>query len=456
MTVEILGIFDITDRVLDIGTSDALFSPAGYTPARRTFVCADNDNFLGPISGGILDTDNNGWRNAPVVVTDDDGNITFQGILQTCRQREDERQGIVTELEAVSGLGAVAGYPIEENTKLYGSLTGAHGKGTTNVVVSNLTGTVGSVAVMTLEADLEPSYIIQSATGTNPVTFRIEPGLDADAASGLPVLVSVPIFGTPAALLKRAFQTALAFIGRPDLLDEASFDTLDNEQSALGLSLQVFVRLPDNLSLGDYVAAIIRATGLFVSEDTNGTISLFNGPGWDGVNPLETISDDIIIRAPVDLNYADSDNPLVYGYNCLYPIGENVVNQSRALATDDPTVLRYGATDVLTPIQLAGGAISAYRILYADQPTAEYYGEQMLSYYSINRRRVGCSVVLKDVDLNQLNLRQFQNVLLTMGYGMNLTNEPARVMSFTKNEAENRIDSLVLELCNKDWPGLPT
>jgi len=214
------------------------------------------------------------------------------------------------------------------------------------------------------------------------------------------------------------------------------------------------VREPDAVTFGQYIAWIIGSTGLFVSEASNGSISLFNGPGWDGRNPLVEVDDDRIIAGQVEFKYADSDNPLIYGYNCLYPVGDTVANQSRALGDTDPAVLQYGPVDVLTPFPLAGDNIASYKLIYADQPSAEYFGERLLSYYSINRRRITANVVLTDSELDTIEARQFDTVNLSMGYGLTLSNEPARIMSFTKNEAQNRIENMVLELSNKGWPAL--
>jgi len=296
---------------------------------------------------------------------------------------------------------------------------------------------------------------VQSASGTTVTTCTIEPPLFYDQLDGASVLFSVPRVDTPAKLLNRAFSTALAFVGRSDLLDAASFDSLDSIQRSEGVYLWVFVREPDGISLGQYVGMIIRATGCWVTEQPDGTVSVTNGPGWDGVNPLNEILDSDIVADGLALGYGGAENPLVYGYNCLYVSTDTVLNESRVLSEADPVVAQYGATEVFQPFPESSVAyLAGNKMLYADDVSAAYFGDRILDYYKYNRKRIQLRVPQWRTSGERRTFRQFDTIYLTTTAGnLTFTDEPCRIMSLALDESAG-VYSLTLELSNRGYPDL--
>lgn len=452
MSVTILGVIDITDRVLQIGKTDAEYSPAGYVPARRTFRIADNDFLLAPFGDGVLGGNN--WRNATIEVTDDDGDIIFQGVMQDADTEDDGPNGTVTVIQAVSAFGSVATFPVETGNNVFATANGGALAGGTIVLLESGSAALDAVASISFSENNAPRYLVASYSGSPVTQVNLDRPLEVAIADGTLATIDLPRVDTPANLLYRALLTAMTFIGRADLLDADSFASLHAAQSSAGLTLWELVRAEDRVSVGDYVTQICNATGLRLSESADGTVRLVDGPGWDGIDPLVDITEDWIVVAPMSLGTAGETNPLVYAYSHLYASGAGIGVASRALSDSDPNVLAYGPTKVSIPFPANGGNLGAYKILYADADTAEYYGERLLSYYSVDRRRAELTIVTTDKTGATLGLRQFSVATLSATLsGRTFAKEPVRVISIADDE-EAGTTRLTLELINEVWPGL--
>jgi len=407
------------------------------------------------MSLGILDAEVNAWRNARIEETSLDGDILFTGLIQDISQEERDSQGVVVVIQAVSVLGSQAEALVQEVSLVYSVLNGAHGKGSTSLATTSSSGALTGVAVATFSDTYAPAYVVQSSSGTTTTTATISPGLSSDIADATTILFSVPRLDTPANLLKRAFTTVLDFVGRLDLLNAASFDTLHAKQLLAGVSLWVFIREPDGITLGQYVSMIINATGCWITEDHDGTVSVADGPGWDGVNPLNDILDSDIVASGINLHYGGNQNGLYYGYNCLYVDGDTVLNQSRILGEGAPVVSQYGATQIFQPFPETSVAfLAGNKMLYGDVTSATYFGDKILDYYKYNRKRAELRVVATRTSLERRTFRQFSHALLTTTAGnLTFTNEPARIISLQLDEASNTYN-LTLELDNRGYPDL--
>jgi len=451
MRVTILGIVDITDRVLVSGGEDARFSPQSYQPARREIQVADNDGYLGPFTGGILDTTRNGWRNAALDLYDDQGRLVFAGLIDKVRLIESEGSGNVVSIQARAVLGAIVEYPIEENLKIYATVDGEHGKDTGTIALANLSAAIGSIAIVSFSDRLSPAYLVQSQQGTAPTAnLTLDRGIESLLSDAAPAIISVPRVGPPTEFLLRAIDAALAFYGLGGNIDRASFQQQIDRENALGLSLWVYVREADDINLGAHVLNIMQATGVFVSEAEDGSIKVFDGPGWDGIEPTVTIDDDRIIGRQLTGDYiTDGTVPLYYGYNCLFVDGENVGEVRRALTALDPALRDSGALKSFIPFGAESfGNLAGNKMLYGDAFTAEYYGEKMLAYYSQARRQFEFGCVEVDTEGARLNLRQFQTVRLQTEISGVQINQRARVKSYKLDggERQNTIQGVKVEI----------
>lgn len=455
-TVTILGVYDLTSRAVNIDRQNAAFDAAGYQPGRRKIYFADADNFLGPQTNGILDTRRNAWRNKSIRITNN-GVIEFDGIIkQVGRVNAPGGNGVLAWVEAVTGLGAAVGFPISEYDPIYATVSSAQAAGNRIIPLESASALPDDTCFVSFNNYLQPSYLVTDINGTTTaMSVGLDRGLEAPVADAVGAIILAPRIDTPANLAKRALQNNLANVDRLDLLDGDSFDRLSDAQAALGLYLWTIVRPEQRISATQYINTICAATGMFVSESESGLISVANGPGYSGKNPRKSVTDARILFADQEEIYAPSDYGFYYGYSCVYRVDDTVGVQSRALGPDSDRVIDYGPTAVFKPFELTGANLSAYWMMYADQPTAEYYGERILEYYSVHRKRVKLSLARRANDLSDFPLRQFEELTLTTtAGGLDYTNEPVRVMSYNYSEAENRYTEVVLELHNQISPGL--
>jgi hypothetical protein len=443
--VQIFGILDLTDRVLDIGNESARFSQQSYQPAQRTITCADNDNFLGPLTGGVLDTNVNGWRNAAVDVFDDEGRLVFAGFVRSVGRMESDTAGMVVTLTCQSVLGAISDFPVEENRKIFGTVAGFHGAGSTQISIAGVDEDFGGVATVAFSQALLPRYQVVDAAGATS-TLQIDRGLEFDLADGAPVIISVPIVLTPAELMFRALDAALAFYGLETQIDTASFQSLIDKQEGLGAKLWVNVTAENNVTLAQYLTRITAATGGYLSEAEDGTIAVFDGPGWNGFTPLNIIDDNRMVHPGQGDGYASSgENPIAFAYNNLFADGNEVGIVQKQLSEFDPAVLSDGAYQALTPFDAGSfGNLAGNQILYADAVSAEYFGDLLLDYYKVPRRRVSMGLIQVDNNGNRMTIRQFQVVQLDRQIGGAISG-PARVINYSVGN-DNTYSEVVLEL----------
>jgi hypothetical protein len=439
MRAVIFGVYDITDRIIEDGAEAARFSQQSYQPSSRTLLLDDSDNFFAPLGGGIFAR--NGYRNAPIEIFDDEGRLIFSGLVRDAVTAE-SGSGIICTVTSQSVLGAISGFPVEENRKYFASVAGFHGVGSSVVNVTGATGPLG-VATVAFNQYLDPRFLVAAVEGDS---IRLDRGIPGDLASGTIAIFSSPIVATPAELIFRALDAALSFYQLEFTLDTPAFEALADKQRAAGAYLWVNVIAEDGISLGDYITRITAATGVYVSESEDGTITVFDGPGWTGVDPLTVVDDDRIAAGDFTAYKSTSgETPLFWAYNALYVDGPAVGILQRQLSQLDSAV-ESGAYKAFTPFPADSfGNLAGNKMLYADLQSASYFADRILAYYSVARDRVACNVVAVANDGNRIALRQFQEVRITTNIQSPI-DAPARVIGYNLSDASNAYQAVVLEV----------
>lgn len=440
LQVIVQNFFDITDRVTDTGAEDFSTTREVFTTSRRIFPVIDSDGFLDPFgTDGIL---SNGWRNKSIKIIDGDETL-YDGLIQDVRQIETDNQ-LFIEIESVSTFGSILEFAVDAAAKITSyQVDGFHGKGSTSIKLKTGTETIPSLAIFSPSNTLAPNYQIFSVTGN---TIKLDRAIEADLADNTAVIISTPQNEPPAYLIKQALQSALAFVNQLDKLDTDAFDALADKQAAGGISCWTIVRAEDGMSGREYIGKITGAFSLYIKENDTGQVSIAEGPGVSGFNPLKSITDDVIPGAPSATFNRDQ---LVYAYNCFYVENETVKNETAQLSELDPSILEFSATAVFTPFQAddQGNLVSA-KILYGNQATAQAEGNKVLNYYKTARKRWVMPLGKYDAQGTEFALKQFDEVLLnfSINAGESYSNQAARVMSLNYDDRQNQYVSVTVEI----------
>lgn len=451
MNVEINGIIDVSDRVLDIGREDADFGKFVFTGATRTFRIADADGYLDPLGDGVMSS--TGWKNQPIKVTDEFGETVFLGLVNKVQTLEDSSFGTVTVLTAYAVFTSILDFAIEENSKFETTVNTDFLKTSSVVRVNALPVNLSSPAVISFTQNLIPSYAIQS-TDDN-LNVNLDRGIELEVVDGQVAIISEGVVAAPTSFLKKAVQAALDLVGQGDKIDGDSFDELISSESSQGFNALVFVTAADKVSLVEFAKLFIDAFGLYLRNDEEGRISVVQGPEWTGYRPPVEITEDIIIS--LSDKSATDQNPHYYAYNALYADGDEIGLLQKVLNSGEIIESNY-PKDPFNPFPLSNlASIAGNRVLYADETTARHYAEKFLNYYRQLRTRVTLTLSAYNEDGSRVNLKQFDEVLLTVSdLSYEFNREPGRIVNIDFDEKIGQYVEVIVELSNvgKTLPSL--
>lgn len=453
MKLIIENIIILSKDLIDAGQFSGKYeSIIGVLSPQRNFIISDADDKYNPFSdSGLLNPKRIGFKNKEIKYFDDDNNLLYAGVITTIKTSENKNTKILT-IVTKSAVGNLLKYPIEDNDKTTHSGFSLDGEQGTNrfLLIKGGTTVLPDISVMTHSDSLVPNYQASPHPGDPTVSIDLDRELEFKLLADQPLSFTIPIYKTAAAAMRDALQIALTRIGLQSLLDVGSFDAINSIDAAANRLLWVFVRVEDNITLGQHLNNLSDMSGILVRVSNEGRISAVKQMAWDGINPGVRITVDEIIYQ-IDNNY--EPNNLLYGYSLPYIAGKEVKLASEVLQDTDQRLLDYGAIKIKRLATLKSGLIITNNYLYNNFDTAKYYGDLFLNYYSISRQRFACNVSLYFLSGATVGLNLFDEFMLTYGV---YTNEPVKILQFDLNEKKGSYENCIFELVNKEFPGLPT
>jgi hypothetical protein len=459
MRVVIENIIELTTRTINAGIEQANYDDiTGLLVPQRTFVISDDNNDLSPFRpGGVLNPNQNGWRNLKIDLFDDDDVLIYSGLISNITEIQ-ERGSTVLNINSREGIGNVLQAPIEENDKTTHIFTvdGDHIKGTSILQIKTGTTVIPAVAVMSVDTSLIPSYQVFNPQGSPTVTIELDRSLENDLPDGTPLIISVPVLKTPAEAIRDALQVAFARVDLFDRLDTGAFDQQVAFEQANNYYLWMFIREIDDITLGQHLTNIAELGDILIRYNKDGLVDPVFGLQWNGLNPILKITGDEILY-PINKEFDQSR--LLYGYNMPWINGDIVEFEQEVLANSDPRLFEWAASKAFNVQSIKGKNVTVNNYLYNNQATAKFYGDRKLDYFSEGRELLKCQLNLFFNDTRfPINLKLFDVFLLDLKLSdtESLVNEPVRVTSYSLNEDEKRYTDVTFEFINKPSPDLPT
>jgi len=228
---------------------------------------------------------------------------------------------------------------------------------------------------------------------------------------------------------------------------------LNTSDALANLNLRIFVRQENKIKLTDHLNKIMEMADLFLTVSATGQINCFRGLQYDGRPIVDRITSDEIM---LPVNIAFDVSKLYYAYDCLYDSGGKVAVASGTVSS---TLLqKYAAKSRWQPVSASDSSPLNYQYLYATQGAADFFGQRRITYNGYPRAQFTCA--LKQAYSGQPN-RKYNLTLGTkllvsvnLGPGRALTDEPATVVGYSYDKAEQSYSQVVLELTNWLYPNL--
>lgn len=442
--IELLNRYDITSKARREATDSAYLSDVmGLLTRERRYEISDGSSQYNPFATNSF-IRRNTWRNGDIYETENGqgvflGAINDVGFQSTDAGRQtivNAREPFATMLELTCEEGTLI-----SDTTLSDYYIVSDGDATETTLTLTDTGTPSDIQVgdiISFGNYNVPRYAVTSATGSPSTSITIDRPLERGVDGAIVRVIRPAIISGPKAL-KNAFTAA----GLTNYLG-GSFDTMDEDDIEQQFLLRVFVRIESRVKLADHIKKIMEMTDLYFTVNSFGIINIFRGLGYDGSNIRKSITTSEIIR-PVEISYERQN--LFAGYDCLFVSSTNTDVVSGDANTS--TIAQWGSKERWQPIDDQGQSITAYQYLYANSRAAQYFGERKLNYNGEMRVRIKCACKRSPSGTTSLygfNLGDQVQVTYDMGGGKSLTNEPARVVGYTYDRANQYYSDLVLEL----------
>ena len=442
--IELLNRYDITSKARREATDSAYLSDVmGLLTRERRYEISDGSSQYNPFATNSF-IRRNTWRNGDIYETENGqgvflGAINDVGFQSTDAGRQtivNAREPFATMLELTCEEGTLI-----SDTTLSDYYIVSDGDATETTLTLTDTGTPSDIQVgdiISFGNYNVPRYAVTSATGSPSTSITIDRPLERGVDGAIVRVIRPAIISGPKAL-KNAFTAA----GLTNYLG-GSFDTMDEDDIEQQFLLRVFVRIESRVKLADHIKKIMEMTDLYFTVNSFGIINIFRGLGYDGSNIRKSITTSEIIR-PVEISYERQN--LFAGYDCLFVSSTNTDVVSGDANTS--TIAQWGSKERWQPIDDQGQSITAYQYLYANSRAAQYFGERKLNYNGEMRVRIKCACKRSPSGTTTLygfNLGDQVQVTYDMGGGKSLTNEPARVVGYTYDRANQYYSDLVLEL----------
>lgn len=426
----------------DGSTVQATIGDLYYLGQRKTFAINDSEGRYTPFDqSGILTYAN--WRGRKIVETDALNNILFSGIIKNIRSVNDGVRGrlFIDAEEPMAQVLEADALALDRTTHGGFEVDTAHTLGANMIIVKTGATDIPALAKITFDNSVSPSYIVTSASGSPTTTITIDRPLELELADETSVQVSVPKVTTGANAIKQALLSAGLDSSRLD----ASFDIIAAEDAAY--LIWINVDTTDEISVKNYIAKISEMCNLIVIVPPFGTVQLRRGLAYDGELGLNSITASEILPA---YEYSFDEQKIFIGYDLLYLKSETEIGKATYDVSSD-LITSYGGVKFFQPIGAANG-VKDYKFLYYDAASAEYYGRQVVDYYSHARVQV-------QMKLKKNFSGTIKPINASIGSQYRLThnkyvNEPVIVTSFKYDKIQNQYTEITLQLNNNPTPGL--
>jgi hypothetical protein len=426
----------------DGSTVQATIGDLYYLGQRKTFRINDSTGRYTPFDqSGILTYAN--WRGRKIVETDENDNTIFSGIIKNIRSINDGVKGLLL-IDAEEPMAQVLEWDtlsLDNTTHTGFEVDTAHTLGVTMILLKTGTTQIPALSKITFDGSVSPSYIVINAEGNPTTTITIDRPLEIELTDEMSVTVAVPKVTTGANAIKQALLSA----GLDSTRIDASFDIISTEDAAYQIWLNVDT--PDQINLKNYIAKISEMCNLIVICQPDGLVKLRRSLMFDGEIGLDEITSSEILPA---YEYSFDDSKILIGYDLIYLKSETEVGKAIYDVSSD-LINSYGGVKYFQPISVANG-VKDYKFLYYDAASAEYYGTQVVDYYSHARVQV-------QMKLKKAYSGTIRPINASIGKQYRLThnkyvNEPVIVTSFKYDKILNQYTELTLQLNNNPTPGI--
>lgn len=423
-------------------TVQATIGDLYYLGQRKTFSINDSAGRYTPFDqSGVLTYAN--WRGRKIVETDDIGNTIFSGIIKNIRSVNDGVQGRLL-IDAEEPMAQVLEWDtlsLDRDAHTGFLVNTEHAPGAQMILIDTGTTDIPELAKITFDGSVSPSYIVTSAIGSPTTTITLDRGVEFTLTNNMTVQISVPKVTTGANAIKQALLSAGLSSDRIDY----SFDEIHTQDAAYQIWLNVDTT--DQISLKNYIAKISEMCNLIVICQPDGLVKLRRGLAYDGELGLNEITASEILPA---YEYSFDEQKILIGYDLIYLKSDSELGQATYDVSSD-LITSYGGVKFFQPVAAANG-VKDYKFLYYDASSAEYYGRQVVDYYS--HARVTVTMKLKK---NYSGTTKAINASIGRQYRLThntYNNEPVIVTSFKYDKIQNQYTEITLQLNNNPTPGL--
>lgn len=469
MRIRLFETLDISDRVIDTSQESATWNNIdGLIAPVREIVLSNFDGLYSPnANNGIFSE--GAYRNKFVELFDDIDNLIFKGLIQGVTERIGEDGQNTATIRARDALGSFLDWSIKASDSIDDVATNATRTAGQNTIQVPEGIAVPQGAIISTSPAFVPSYLVSSVSVSSPnQTLTLDRGLEADLGSGVTLYVSVPAITTIPQALADAFFTPLAYYGLTHLIG-TSFAALHTKELALGHLIRQFVRREEEVELRNHIGKLLEMGEYRLTRGENGVFEIVDNLLYDGEVILDELTDSEII-GPVES--IDDESRLFFGFSLLYASSNEVKKVDYDLelgygvgevpqfepGLNSTLIEKYGAIKVFKPISAVSSTLSGYNYLYADRPSAVYYGFKKLNYAAYGRvqYRFGVKPFVSGKPDAPINLSFFKKFLLTMSINENesYSREPVTVLAYEKDKQTGQYSGVIIELTNKPTPGL--
>ena len=425
---------EITEGLLEVTTETATQTNIfGYVQARRfvSFLDPDGKVYHPQNPKSIFALTN--WRSQLVKITDDNGFITFKGVILNI-STEDSNKGVIVTLECVSPLRMFITTLVNYTNVLIDFLVnGIVAKGQTTVPIKSGVETVPQNAIFSASTEYLPNYLVQTATGTPTTSITIDRQLETALADNDPVFFLTPETVT----IPFALKSLLRIVADEEYL-LGGFDLYDTSEGAANRKVIINIRQEDNITLQQAVPLLEKMSGgrFEVASYADGTFDLID---------IFSVSDIVIPLAMSELVrpikcFVD-DAALSPGAIFYHETGTAVASVLKTVSQD--ALNSYWAklkTEDLEYFQPQGDLKRLRSLLHNSETTANYYAQYHVDNYG-KLLLIVTAYCLPTLAANRdfvLDMKRGSKFLLTINNGeIDLTDRAAIVQSASWDSAKN-------------------
>lgn len=454
MALEIVGVVDITDDVLDSSEQSSESKTYGRIARRRTFRLKDalatyNPFVPSSIFSGIK------WRALSIRETDDlTGDILFEGDIKKVEPQETGRDGKITVVVAEEPIVSLLTFDVEatsnDSTR---QVDGAQPAGNNSVLLKNGAADIAFPALISFNPDLRPRYFIADTVGTFPnQAVVLDRGLEEDLADSQATFVRTPQIDTVPSFIK----AILVNLGKGDKL-LSGFDSLDVEEASLGHSLVAFVPNESQVDVRTHLSSLLTLGGFLLLTLKDGTFDLIRDFGYRG----QALQDEITENEILNPKGQEDDKNLIIGYELIYQQTKNLAAISEG-NVDSNFIQNFRGTEFWQPQDTGSTDARDHKYLYGTEAFADYVGDARLLYYREPKKQIVCDV--KQSKHNspgvRFDIQRGREFLLTIPFksifdDVYSEKEVVRVVSGGNYDSDRRIyRGVVFELINNPVPAL--